>query len=358
MAGVSVSTGAWKKNRKACFLDNDLMRVAILPGGGHIASLTLKSGPAAGINPLWEVPWPSMEPNEFVPSRDLDAYGGPPEGRLLASIMGHNLCLDIFGPPSKEEEAAGLTVHGEAGVAMWDFAEEKSPDAGARIAATVDLPYARLRLRRSYSLPPDSSVLRVETEVENLSDRETRFGWQEHATFGPPFIEGGVTVFEANAKWGCVDPNVSSKFHRLKAGAEFAWPNAPGTDGNPVDLRVFPAARPSSDFTTQLMDATQDTAWFNATNPRLGLCAGYTWHRADFPWLGNWEENYGRDLKPWSLRTLTRGLEFGMSPFAHGRDKMIALGVLQGAPALCTLAPRARKSATFFAFLSTAKPRP
>ena len=28
--------------------------------------------------------------------------------------MGHILCLEVFGPPSPEEAAAGITFHGEA----------------------------------------------------------------------------------------------------------------------------------------------------------------------------------------------------------------------------------------------------
>ena len=41
---------------------------------------------------------------------DDAVYGGGADGRLLAGIMGHNLCLDIFGGPSAEEAAAGLTA--------------------------------------------------------------------------------------------------------------------------------------------------------------------------------------------------------------------------------------------------------
>ena len=33
--------------------------------------------------------------------------------------MGHNLCLDIFGGPSDEEAAAGMTAHGEGSVVTY-----------------------------------------------------------------------------------------------------------------------------------------------------------------------------------------------------------------------------------------------
>ena len=37
-------------------------------------------------------------------------YGGGVDASLLAGIMGHNLCLDIFGGPSDAEAAAGADV--------------------------------------------------------------------------------------------------------------------------------------------------------------------------------------------------------------------------------------------------------
>lgn len=46
------------------------------------------------------------------------AYGADAESRLLSGLHGHNLCLDLFGPPSKEEEAVGMLVHGEAGMQL------------------------------------------------------------------------------------------------------------------------------------------------------------------------------------------------------------------------------------------------
>ncbi len=40
---------------------------------------------------------------------------------LLAGIMGHNLCVDIFGGPSDAEAAAGMTPHGEASVVRYEL---------------------------------------------------------------------------------------------------------------------------------------------------------------------------------------------------------------------------------------------
>src|SRR3954463_13277467 len=99
--------------RRAVQMANDAIRVTVLVEGGHIAELLHK---ATGINPLWTPPWPSIEPSTYDRARHPE-YGADAESKLLAGIMGHNLCMDFFGNPSAEEAAAGMTVHGEAAVA-------------------------------------------------------------------------------------------------------------------------------------------------------------------------------------------------------------------------------------------------
>ncbi len=313
-------------------IENGVVAAAILPGGGHIAGLEFIGGPARGINPLWQVPWPSMEPSQFREARDLDLYGGPPEGRLLASIMGHNLCLDYFGPPSASEEDAGLTVHGEAGVAEWQVFSQ-APD---KIVLMVALDYAGLAVAREYRLVAGAPTLVVETQVKNLRNASREIGWQEHPTFGPPFLEPGVTTFDASVAKAATYPVPFAARHRLAFGKEFTWPMAPGADGKPVDLRVFGAGEPYGDFTAQLMDKA-DWCWFAGHHPKLGLACAYAWSFADYPWLGMWDEHLDRLTKPWSGRTEARGMEFGMSPYAMGRQAMRDLGSLFGTPVLMTI---------------------
>src|SRR6266850_4992770 len=105
------------RNRRAAAIENGDLRVTVLEEGGHIAEIFDKR---AGVNPLWTPPWPSIEPSAFHPSIHT-AYGAGADARLLAGIMGHNLCLDIFGGPSEDEAAAGIGPHGEASVAQYEI---------------------------------------------------------------------------------------------------------------------------------------------------------------------------------------------------------------------------------------------
>jgi hypothetical protein len=48
--------------------------------------------------------------------------------------------------------------------------------------------------------------------------------------------------------------------------------------------------------------------------------------------MGIWEENLSRGQPPWNGQTLTRGLEFGVSPFPESRRRMIDRGRLFDVP--------------------------
>src|SRR5437764_2216471 len=100
------------QGRKVISSENEHVRVTFTAEGGHIAELFHKG---AGINPLWTPPWHSIEPSSYNPEQHPE-YGQNAESKLLSGIMGHNLCLDLFGPPSEEEAKAGLTVHGDASI--------------------------------------------------------------------------------------------------------------------------------------------------------------------------------------------------------------------------------------------------
>ncbi len=103
--------------RSSFQLESPSLRATVLAEGGHIAELLHKD---TGVNPLWTPPWPSIEPSTYDPAKH-PGYGLNAESKLLAGIMGHNLCMDLFGGPSEDEAAAGISVHGEASVAKYDI---------------------------------------------------------------------------------------------------------------------------------------------------------------------------------------------------------------------------------------------
>jgi len=312
------------RGRRAHSLANDQLEIIVTVEGGHLAAVKEK---ATGMNPLWVPPWPSMEPSQYDTAKHPQ-YGHDAESKLLAGILGHNLCLDIFGGPSEAEAAAGMTVHGEASVALYDI-EVK----GEVLTQTTTLKQAQLRFTREIRLPKSGRVAAIKETVENLSQLDRPVAWTQHATLGPPFLEKGRTRFEATAtRSKVVENDFTAGKGYMKIGAEFQWPLVPCEDGKPEDLRLFTARPVSAGFSTQLMDLSRKDAWFVAWNPTQSLAFGYIWKPQDFPWLGIWEENHSRTQPPWSGKTLTRGMEFGVSPFAESRRAMIERNRLFGVP--------------------------
>ena len=146
------------RGRRAAIVENHDLRVTVLEEGGHIAEILDKR---SGINPLWTPPWPSIEPSTYVAAKHHE-YGAGGDAKLLAGIMGHNLCLDIFGGPSEQEAAAGLTPHGEASVARYEF---DVTDHAMSMRAL--LPFAGLRIERRLEL--GDRAVRIRESVENIA---------------------------------------------------------------------------------------------------------------------------------------------------------------------------------------------
>ena len=313
--------------RRAARIENAHIRLTVLQEGGHIAEVFDK---AAGVNPLWTPPWPSIEPSAFGVEH-VETYGGGSDGPLLAGIMGHNLCLDIFGPPSDEEAAAGLSAHGEGSVVAYELRAD-----GDALVARANFPIAGLLFERRIDLRGAAVVIRE--ALTNIGTSGRAIGWTQHVTLGPPFLEPGKTEFRASAARSKVFESTFGTADYLIPAAEFEWPMAPMRDGRTSDMRVFTAAERSSAYTAHLMDPRRRDAWFVAFSPRLHLSFGYVWRRSDFPWMGIWEENRSREQSPWNGRTITRGMEFGVSPFPETRQAMIDRGALFGTPCFRSLA--------------------
>jgi hypothetical protein len=103
------------RGRKAAQIESGEISLTVTEEGGHVAELRDKR---SNISPLWIPTWASIEPSTYSAAGHPE-YGGDAESPLLAGILGHNLCLDLFGGPDPEEEAAGRAVHGEAPVAAY-----------------------------------------------------------------------------------------------------------------------------------------------------------------------------------------------------------------------------------------------
>jgi hypothetical protein len=300
--------------------------ISVLEGGGHICELNLND--CNGVNPLWRPQWPTIDPHKYSAAKHSRTYGPLPDGKLLAGIAGHNLSFDYFGAPSKAEIAAGHSTHGEAPSVKWNFTGTSVGSSIALLGSAV-LPGAQIKLVREISVDARDPVIYCQETATNLASFDRPIAWNEHVTFGPPFVEPEVTLFDMSATRSKAAPPTFSSRPLVKPDAEFIWPLAPAKSGGRLDLRTIPDTV-FGQYSAQLIDPKLAIGFVSACNPRLGLLALYAFRRADFPWVVNWVESFFRSHAPWKRNSLCRGLEFSTTPFGASRRELVEQSRLFG----------------------------
>ncbi len=288
---------------------------------------------------MWKPGWKTIDPYKYSAARYASIYGPPPEGRLLAGVAGHSASFDYFGPPSPEETAAGHSTHGEAPVVKWSL-QQTSSTTSPTLVYGAELPEARIHFERKISLDRSNPVVYCEERALNLSTFDRPISWNEHITFGPPFLECGTTLFDMPATRGKVCSKSFSTRMFIQPDSEFNWPMVRKSDGGFHNLRTTPNVR-FGHYTAHLLDRTLAIAFVAVCNPRLQLLVLYLFARKDFPWVGNWEERRNRISAPWNGREFCRGFEFSSTPFPIPRRETVTHGNLFGETTYRWLAAKA-----------------
>jgi len=330
------------RGRRAIRLGNDLLDLVMLPGGGHVASLRLHDSP---VNPLWEPHWATIEPEQYDAARHPE-YGRT-EGKLLASIAGHMLCLNHFGELSDAELAADGYEHGEAPNLPWTVDDFGADRQSARLCCGVDLPEAGMHFQRTISMRSGEARVRFEEEVTNLRRSDSPLAYQQHVTIGAPFLEPGVTRLDLPGTQAHTFPRSSGAADPLPPDTSFTWPDAPGAGR----LDVFPRALPLEAVCTVALEPQDDLGYVAVSNPRLGLLLAYVFPVETYPWAALWYENQGIADAPYGGRTLAWGLEFGTAALQVGRIEMLAAGPLFGRRRFGVLSARETLRTTYEALL-------
>jgi hypothetical protein len=282
-------------------LSNGTLDVTVLTTGGTIASVVLTADKEK-LNPLWD------------PIRFAKESGRPL--RRAGAGVGHFLCVDGFGPVSKEEQAAGLQGHGEAHRQSFETKLARNENGIQTVTLETDLPILQEHLTRTYELRQGENIVYVRSKLQSLLAFDRPLVWAEHATIGSPFLEAGVTVVDMPAKRAQTRPYTSPEQHRLASAKDFEWPMAPQVDGKLVDVRAAPINLGTGDHTTSLMDPARKYAFATAINPAKRLIIGWVWKPADYPWVQSWE-SYPTTGK------LARGLEFSTQPYDVPRREAV-----------------------------------
>jgi hypothetical protein len=311
------------RGRRAIQISNDRIELTALLGGGHIAELRLID---ACVNPLWQPHWNTIELEDYDPGRHPE-YGYS-EGKLLASIAGHTLCLNHFGELSEAELAAQGFEHGEAANLPWQLHDARADTLGAFVDYGLELPEAGMQFKRTIALRPGSNVASFEEQVTNLRRSDSPLAYQQHVTLGAPFVEPGVSRLDLSGTRAHTYPRSFGDIDPLTPDREFKWPAGPGLP----NLNVFPSESPLSCVCTVALESEDDLAFVAVSNPRLGLLLAYVFPADTFPWVALWYEHGGITDAPYDGRTVAWGIEFGTCAFPQSRIEMLTSGPLLGRP--------------------------
>ena len=299
--------------------------VSVLEGGGHICELISRKH--GEVNPLWKPTWKTVDPSTYSQRKHSRVYGPPPEGRLLAGIAGHSINFDSSAPRLQKKLQQVTDTHGEAPV-VDSRRQQRSGKSASKLVYDAQLPQAQMRLQRTISLDHLQPVVYCEETAVNLATFDRPISWNHHVTFGPPFLESAVTLFDMPATRSKNCPATFSRQMSIEPDAEFRWPNAPMKKGGVLNLRTSRNGSIRSLHPAHLFDPAAEPAFIAVCNPRLRLLVLYLFNRTDFPWVGNWEESYSRAHAPWKGREFCRGFEFSTTPFPIPRRETVAQGEL------------------------------
>lgn len=304
------------EGREAFALENNILRISVLCGGGNIAELCMKS--ALGnelVNPLFIPHYPTIDPYNYTSEKHKDIYGSGNNARLMAGYMGHFLCFPYFGDMNLEQTGqAKLPTHGEAYTVNYDI-EILREDKVAVIKASAVLPLTGFSIERSLSLMPGKAVVLVEETIENLKPEERTYQWVQHITFGPPFLEYEKTFADAPVAGIAFSPDEDDPLNLNMV----EWPWIRTEDGHTFNSGYFSSAKGESGYRAWLLDPDREYTWLTVYNVEQKLLVGYLFRKEGNTWIGDWQENQRARGIPRNGKTVAWGLEVGTSPFPSGK---------------------------------------
>jgi hypothetical protein len=206
-------------NRPAVVISNDKLELAVAKQGGSMLRITIQ-GDQQALSPFGNP--------ELVPAV-------PDNRKFTGSMVGHFVCVDGFGSPSREESAAGFAMHGEAYLAPWKL--ESSGKQGNITTAkfSADMPLRQETFTRSFSMVDGENVIYVDSELESKTAFDRPAAWGEHPFLYPPFNERENTVVDMSGTRahtrGYSWPTAAGGGGRGGAGAGRGPQGAPGAPG-------------------------------------------------------------------------------------------------------------------------------
>ncbi|MBI2190759.1 MAG: DUF4432 family protein [Planctomycetes bacterium] len=284
---------------RAVTLENQSLSVTLLPEkGAEIHSLVYKP---QRMDVLWKSPWGLKNL-----TCGLSSIGAKTEAAWLDHYAGGWQEILPNGGDACSYKGAPLGFHGEASTLPWDYTV--TARRSTRVAADfcVRLFRSPFVLRRSVSVHRYLPAVLLSERLTNEAEEDMHLMWGHHPAYGAPFLGGDCRIQMPGSNYQSHEVPIS-KVLRIPAGSRGAWPVLPGSQGQPVDLRVVPGPDQRCVEFGYLSDF--QAGWYGLVNHRHGFGIGLAWPREVFPYVWLWQELRGSFGYPWYGRCYVMALE-------------------------------------------------
>ena len=240
MRGAQVST-SWSFNGlQALVLENDRLRVVVLPDlGGKVWQVTDRR---TRRDLLWQNPRITARPVPFGSTYDDVFFGG----------------WDELFPNDVPEELAGepFPDHGELWASAWDWRVEDRDDA-VSVTLSLETPISACRFTKTLTLADGASDLEVAWRIENRLARDLPYLWKQHVAV--PVNEPASLGMGARSMYveDFGNPRAGG------AGTRYRWPVLVDGAGARHDMRP---TLPGSSQVSEFQYATElEAGWCSVT---------------------------------------------------------------------------------------------
>lgn len=328
-----VSTAFTYRGIDAAVLENDHIRVLVLPGkGGDILEFRDKR---TDVDVLWHADHGWQPPNQrTLPGGTdttwLDQYPGGWQVNL--PIAGDGMSFD----------GGEYGLHGESALLPWNAQITRDDEAAITLSLDVELVRYPFHVERDLTVRADAPALEISESITNRGGIAREFVWQQHIALGEPLLSPAARL-DVPASRGITE-TTGAPFEngRLADEESFDWPYAPTRDGATTDLREIPPS--SAELHDQAYATDLEAGWFALTNPEVNLGFAVTFPQDLFECLWYWQPLGGFEQAPYHGRNYNVGIEPTTAyPLGGLPDKQRANGTMK------SLAPGETVTASFTA---------
>jgi len=319
--------------RRALVLQNNSMRVGVLPGGGFIGEISLKSSdPKVSVNPMRVPLYQTIDPYTYDIKKHGDLYGTGIQRRLMSGYMGHFTCFPQFAASSPAELAQDYGQHGEAIAVEW----KRRTAAANTLLMSANLTKTQYGFQREITMLPDETVAYVTETAENMVPYDRPYQWNQHVTFGAPFVAIGKMFADISAQNVMVGRGPTATLGPYPIGVD--------AQGNPRDYRAF-----AGSGAPLLMQNATPKNYCTVYSSDFNVLLGYIFDAPSNRWLLDYQEHLRVQEKPWDGKVIMRGLCWGNS-ITGGIRNAVAQGSNFGAPTFGWIDARGKISQKYAIF--------